>query len=116
MQDQNGVPHCIPCHDHCNMVIPDNPANYMCGENGKTYKNTCELRADICKTGRSIRISHSGKCIGNRKCYWNILFIDFFINHFFVCICINQETYGNECNIVRSAFNIYNEHTYIINI
>ncbi|XP_060604815.1 follistatin-like isoform X1 [Ruditapes philippinarum] len=68
LQDQNGVPHCISCHDHCNIVIPDNPGNYMCGENGKTYRNTCELRADICKTGRSIRISHFGKCLENETC------------------------------------------------
>ncbi|XP_053406208.1 follistatin-A-like isoform X2 [Mercenaria mercenaria] len=68
LQDQNGVPHCVPCHDYCNMILPDNPEYHMCGENGKIYRNTCELRADICKTGRSIRVAHSGKCADNETC------------------------------------------------
>ncbi|XP_053406207.1 follistatin-like isoform X2 [Mercenaria mercenaria] len=68
LQDQNGAPHCIPCHEHCDSITPNNPEDYMCGENGKTYRSTCELKADICKTGRSIRISHSGKCTAHENC------------------------------------------------
>lgn len=71
LQDQNGMPHCVYCDTKCNQgnfAIPDDPSKYMCGENGRTYKSTCELKADICKEGRSIRIAYFGKCSANETC------------------------------------------------
>ena len=62
LQDQNGIPHCVSCHDKCPFQIPDNSDNYICGSDGQTYKNTCELKAAICQKGASIRIAYGGAC------------------------------------------------------
>ncbi|KAL4228323.1 hypothetical protein ACF0H5_013754 [Mactra antiquata] len=68
MQDQNGTPHCVTCNTFCNQFIPDSHANYLCGENGQTYRSSCELKADMCKQGKGIRIAHSGHCNANETC------------------------------------------------
>ena len=64
LEDQNGHPHCWACDTTCNRYIPDDPRNYFCAVNGKTYKNTCELKAEICKVGRSIMFAYHGMCRG----------------------------------------------------
>lgn len=68
LQDQNGIPHCVSCHDKCPFQIPDNSDNYICGSDGQTYKNTCELKAAICQKGASIRIAYEGACRKNHAC------------------------------------------------
>nr|XP_055060561.1 follistatin-related protein 1a isoform X1 [Misgurnus anguillicaudatus] len=34
----------------------------VCGTNGKTYRNHCELHRDACLTGLKVQISHDGHC------------------------------------------------------
>ncbi|MGH0122178.1 UNVERIFIED_CONTAM: hypothetical protein FKN15_015482 [Acipenser sinensis] len=34
----------------------------VCGSNGKTYRNHCELHRDACLTGLKIQVSHDGHC------------------------------------------------------
>ena len=36
--------------------------NFVCGSNGKSYRNTCELERDSCKRNKVIRVSHRGYC------------------------------------------------------
>ena len=64
MEDQNGIPHCVSCHEECPYNIPDDPRNYICGSDGRTYNNTCDLKAAICRKGQSITVAYKGPCIG----------------------------------------------------
>ncbi|TSL54365.1 Follistatin-related protein 1 [Bagarius yarrelli] len=34
----------------------------VCGSNGKTYRNHCELHRDACLTGLKIQVAHDGHC------------------------------------------------------
>jgi coxsackievirus/adenovirus receptor len=34
----------------------------VCGSDGKTYVNECELRKQSCTTKTNIRVLHQGKC------------------------------------------------------
>lgn len=36
----------------------------VCGSNGKTYRNHCELHRDACLTGLKIQVAHDGHCQG----------------------------------------------------
>lgn len=36
----------------------------VCGSNGKTYRNHCELHRDACLTGLKIQVAHDGHCKG----------------------------------------------------
>lgn len=36
----------------------------VCGSNGKTYRNHCELHRDACLTGLKIQVVHDGHCQG----------------------------------------------------
>lgn len=36
----------------------------VCGSNGKTYRNHCELHRDACLTGLKIQVAHDGHCPG----------------------------------------------------
>ena len=36
----------------------------VCGSNGKTYRNHCELHRDACLTGLKIQVAHDGHCTG----------------------------------------------------
>lgn len=38
----------------------------VCGSNGKTYRNHCELHRDACLTGLKIQVAHDGHCQGTR--------------------------------------------------
>lgn len=68
LQDQNGIPHCVSCNAKCPLDIPDNSNNYVCGSDGRTYKNTCDLKAAICQKGQSIKIAYHGPCLENARC------------------------------------------------
>lgn len=37
----------------------------VCGSNGKTYLNHCELHRDACLTGSKIQVDYDGHCKGN---------------------------------------------------
>lgn len=61
LEDQNGLPHCV----HCRVSCPEtSDVQVLCGEDGKTYRNTCELRAAVCRRHKSIRIAYYGECRG----------------------------------------------------
>ncbi|XP_061193075.1 follistatin-A-like isoform X1 [Saccostrea echinata] len=65
LEDQNGLPHCV----HCQISCPNNDdVRVLCGEDGVTYRNPCELRAAVCRRHRSIRIAYYGKCRANATC------------------------------------------------
>ena len=51
-----GDPECI-CPSVCLRI--DSP---VCGSDGKTYENECEVRIKSCKTEALVKISHKGQC------------------------------------------------------
>lgn len=42
----------------------------VCGSNGKTYLNHCELHRDACLTGSKIQVDYDGHCKGKERCYY----------------------------------------------
>lgn len=65
LEDQNGLPHCVHCQISCPL---NNDVRVLCGEDGVTYQNPCELRAAVCRRHKSIRIAYYGKCRANATC------------------------------------------------
>ncbi|XP_022335064.2 follistatin-like [Crassostrea virginica] len=65
LEDQNGLPHCVHCQMHC---PPTTDVQTLCGEDGVTYPNPCELRAAVCRRHKSIRIAYHGECRANATC------------------------------------------------
>lgn len=64
------MPHCVTCSitcppydPHVKSVIP-NPARLVCGVDGNTYRNLCEIKRTACMLGRSIPVAYRGKCKG----------------------------------------------------
>ncbi|KAG7463374.1 hypothetical protein MATL_G00175880 [Megalops atlanticus] len=53
---EKGEPTCL-CIEQCK---PHKRS--VCGSNGKTYRNHCELHRDACLTGLKIQVSHDGHC------------------------------------------------------
>ncbi|XP_039599625.1 follistatin-related protein 1b [Polypterus senegalus] len=53
---EKGEPTCL-CIEQCK--IHKRP---VCGSNGKTYRNHCELHRDACLTGLKIQVLHDGQC------------------------------------------------------
>uniref|UniRef100_A0A673II31 Follistatin-related protein 1 n=1 Tax=Sinocyclocheilus rhinocerous TaxID=307959 RepID=A0A673II31_9TELE len=41
----------------------------VCGSNGKTYRNHCDLHRDACLTGLKVQVAHDGHCVGKFVCY-----------------------------------------------
>lgn len=54
--ESNGSADCV-CAKSCSPSI-----NFVCGSNGKTYSNTCELEKDACDSNRVITVSRKGFC------------------------------------------------------
>ncbi len=40
----------------------------VCGSNGKTYRNHCELHRDACLTGLKVQVAHDGHCKDKCEC------------------------------------------------
>lgn len=53
----NGTAGCV-----CPSLCPD-VWKPVCGSNGKTYGNTCELERDSCKNEQFIRVKEQGPCM-----------------------------------------------------
>ncbi|XP_041115296.1 follistatin-related protein 1b [Polyodon spathula] len=53
---EKGEPTCL-CIEQCKPH-----KRPVCGSNGKTYRNHCELHRDACLTGLKIQVSHDGHC------------------------------------------------------
>ncbi|KAL6484389.1 hypothetical protein MHYP_G00064340 [Metynnis hypsauchen] len=53
---EKGEPSCL-CIEQCK---PHKRS--VCGSNGKTYRNHCELHRDACLTGLKIQVAHDGHC------------------------------------------------------
>uniref|UniRef100_A0A8C9TD57 Follistatin-related protein 1 n=1 Tax=Scleropages formosus TaxID=113540 RepID=A0A8C9TD57_SCLFO len=53
---EKGEPTCL-CIEQCK---PHKRS--VCGSNGKTYRNHCELHRDACLTGLKVQVAHDGHC------------------------------------------------------
>ena len=49
-------PECV-CNEICNRIYRP-----VCGSDGKTYSNKCELEATACRNDEIITVSHNGQC------------------------------------------------------
>ncbi|XP_052278460.1 follistatin-like isoform X2 [Dreissena polymorpha] len=66
LEDQDGFPHCARCDTRCTRHY--DVGQPVCGVDGRTYNNTCELKAAICRNGKSIRIAYEGQCNKKYSC------------------------------------------------
>ncbi|ESP05585.1 hypothetical protein LOTGIDRAFT_102759, partial [Lottia gigantea] len=66
LEDQNGLPHCVPCVQNCSHVTRSPPE--LCGEDGVTYPSRCHLFQAICAKGKTIRLAYKSSCIENASC------------------------------------------------
>lgn len=70
LEDQNLMPHCVVCSVKCPPYEPSaksvisNPSRLVCGADGKTYRNLCEIKRTSCLSGRSIPVAYRGPCMG----------------------------------------------------
>ncbi|XP_028394352.1 uncharacterized protein LOC114518524 isoform X7 [Dendronephthya gigantea] len=89
----------------------------VCGSDGKTYINECELRKQSCTTKTNIKVLHEGKCdpCKDKKCYYNSTCVEGNDNKGY-CVCpqcsdepvdyvcaSDGNTYPNECQERRTA-------------
>nr|XP_029725653.1 uncharacterized protein LOC109426918 isoform X2 [Aedes albopictus] len=71
VEDQNSTPHCVTCAIDCPPVDPRSPAStkaVVCGTDGNTYRNVCELKRKACLSGRAIPVAYRGRCIETATC------------------------------------------------
>uniref|UniRef100_A0A336LNK1 CSON008443 protein n=1 Tax=Culicoides sonorensis TaxID=179676 RepID=A0A336LNK1_CULSO len=66
LEDQNGHPHCVYCIRQCPIEV--NTSRIVCGADGNTYNNLCELKQKSCLTGRAIPLAYKGPCQENASC------------------------------------------------
>lgn len=70
LEDQNLMPHCVSCAMHCPPYektlrsVVSNPSRLVCGADGTTYRNLCEIKRAACILGRSIPVAYRGACNG----------------------------------------------------
>ncbi|CAK4071491.1 unnamed protein product [Aphanomyces euteiches] len=84
----------------CNTICTTE-LNYVCGSNGKTYTNPCQLAVDACLTGTTITVASNGLCgaspSNSSKC--KTACIDVIR---YVCGS-NGQTYNNACELKNTA-------------
>ncbi|XP_062541446.1 uncharacterized protein LOC134209478 isoform X2 [Armigeres subalbatus] len=69
VEDQNATPHCVTCTMDCPPVESRSTAKaVVCGTDGNTYRNICELKRKACLTGRAIPVAYRGRCIETATC------------------------------------------------
>uniref|UniRef100_A0A3F2YQ73 Kazal-like domain-containing protein n=2 Tax=Anopheles albimanus TaxID=7167 RepID=A0A3F2YQ73_ANOAL len=63
IEDQNATPHCVTCAiaGDCRGV-DRSPKSMVCGTDGITYPNVCELKRQACLIGRAIPVAYRGRC------------------------------------------------------
>ncbi|XP_063698089.1 follistatin-A [Culicoides brevitarsis] len=66
LEDQNGHPHCVYCIRQCHN--DGNSSKIVCGADGNTYSNLCELKQKSCLTGHAIPLAYKGPCQENASC------------------------------------------------
>ena len=59
--DQNRKSHCVSCDLLCS-ANDATDSTRICGTDGVTYRNSCELRIKTCKLGRTIGIAYNQPC------------------------------------------------------
>lgn len=73
LEDQNLMPHCVTCsitcppYDAAVKSVISNPARLVCGVDGNTYRNLCEIKRTACMLGRSIPVAYRGTCRGKKE-------------------------------------------------
>lgn len=53
----NGTAKCACAKNSCPQLN-----EFVCGSNGKTYRNTCEMENDSCDSNVTITVAHKGHC------------------------------------------------------
>jgi len=81
--------------EKCNMACPMNFVP-LCGTDGHTYSNGCQLEASNCEKKTSVTVAHTGACVEkvcNVACQFN-----------YSPVCgTDGETYGNNCQLESTA-------------
>ncbi|XP_058065913.1 uncharacterized protein LOC131215540 [Anopheles bellator] len=63
IEDQNAAPHCVSCGTVAECRTADrSPKATVCGTDGLTYPNVCELKRQACLIGRAIPVAYRGRC------------------------------------------------------
>jgi agrin len=114
--DQHGQPTCV-CIDEC--LYNQCP---VCGSDGFTYNNECELQKQSCTTNRNVTMTHRGKCnqgltcsditcptgrvcaLNAKKqptCVCNTVCYSYY---YYYSVCGSDgKTYDSECTLMRTA-------------
>ena len=53
---------CLNKEPKCTDVVCPQVYSPVCGSDGKTYGNECELKVADCKSGKNIKKEHDGPC------------------------------------------------------
>lgn len=56
---------CLQKIETCSRMTCSRKASYVCGNDGVTYRNLCELQEATCRAG--VQLSHSGQCVDLSK-------------------------------------------------